>query len=716
VTFSVVILSARADNLVACVRSLLANEPRLAPERIVVVDDGARAEAESCLPPIRWVAGAKPFVFARNANLGIQAAGTDVILLNDDACLLTPDGFSRLADVVGQQPDVGVCSAGIAGVIGNRRQSASPTPGFRYEPSTLAFVCVYVPRDVYTRIGPLDERFTGYGFDDNDYCRRVLGAGLRLGIWDGCVVDHSGRLPSTFRSRPDLRECFLRNQQLFHQKWSAAPPLTETPTAGRVDLLYLACNRLEFTRETFTTLLNTTDWPEVRQLVVYDDGSVDGTAEWLQNECGRTPVPTRFVRTRFGSPVSAMSDFIRSSNAPILAKTDNDAVLPPGWLRQSLAVLDRHPELALLGIEALYPHNEDPNVVRSYAPAEFISGLGLYRRAAFAASQPVAYRKYFGLEEWQVAQGPGLVRGWINPAFPVFLLDRLPIQPWRQLSDSYIRQGWQRPWQGYEPTCTLWHWRWPARQMTPVASSTTTPTGDARFVGALRIKNEAAHVHEVLSRLLEVCGRVVVFDDHSTDSTAAICQSFGSRVTLLSSPFEGLDEARDKNYLLRYILQNPADWVLWIDGDEVLERSGPEKLRVAIDQAGSSAAIFSLRVAYVWNDPHLVRVDGVYGNIARPSLFRLRGQALDRLHFPNSGRAGNLHCGNVPLGLVGERGALDVRLKHYGYLTREQRQIKYAWYTRIDPNNHAEDNYRHLAEIPGARLAPGPLQLVPWTE
>ena len=38
----------------------------------------------------------KPFVFARNVNLGIEAAGdADVILMNDDATQLrTPYGFT----------------------------------------------------------------------------------------------------------------------------------------------------------------------------------------------------------------------------------------------------------------------------------------------------------------------------------------------------------------------------------------------------------------------------------------------------------------------------------------------------------------------------------------------------------------------------------------------------------------------------------------------
>lgn len=479
----------------------------------------------------------------------------------------------------------------------------------------------------------------------------------------------------------------------------------------RVDLLFLACNRLAFTQEAFAALLENTDWNCAQTLHVIDDGSVDGTDAWLESQFGRVPCPVTFRRTRFGSPVAAMAHFIEAATAPLLAKVDNDAMMPPGWLRQSLAVLDRHPELSFLGLEALYPHDPAPDIERGYATAEFISGLGVYRRAAFADSRPQPQGRWFGFEAWQAAQGKRLVAGWIVPALPVFLLDRVPFDPWRSHTQTYVRRGWQRAWPPYPPDSALWRWRWgdePAR-VSPARA------GGEQIVCAMRIKNEAKHIGEVLTRALALCERALVFDDHSTDDTAAICRAFGERVTVIPSPFEGLDEARDKNYLLKQVIALGAAWVLWIDGDEALELSGPDKIRAALQQARDAAA-FSLRIAYVWDDPEHVRVDGIFGRFTRPSLFRLRGQPLARLAFPTTGFGGNFHCGNVPQGLLGRTVELDVRLKHYGYMLAEQRQAKYTWYTTIDPNNEAEDNYRHLAGAPGARYAPSPPAITRWVE
>jgi GT2 family glycosyltransferase len=724
VTYQVVITSRSATNLIACVQSIIEHEPELPRRDIIVVDDGARGRAEAELPGLTWVEGARPFVFARNANLGIAAAGTtDIILLNDDATLVTPGGFTHLARTVRDQPELGICSAAVHGVVGNPRQRPRGANGVRPETKALAFICVYLPRTTLQRLGPLDERFVGYGFEDNDYCLRATASGLQLGIWDGCVVDHTGKLPSSFRTSPRAIALLQQNRRIFQAKWSgrASRPAERADLAvvvddeRRVDLLYLACNRLEFTRETFECLLSNTDWRYVRELFVYDDGSVDGTREWLEQNHSRAPTSISFVRTRFGSPVAAMRHFIEAAQAPLLVKTDNDVMLPPGWLRESLEVMARHPELSLLGIEAMHPVDDRPGTARTYAPAAFVSGLGLYRRAAFAKSRPVVYRRWFGLEEWQQQQGPGLVRGWITPALPVFLLDRVPFPPWSDLSAAYIRRGWQRSWPNYDPACTLWEWRWPS--VAPPRTGGRRPGLGAppRILCALRVKNEAAHFGDVLSRALRLCDRAYVFDDHSTDATVEICRAFSDRVEVFESPFAGLDEARDKNYLLGKVVEAEPTWVLWIDGDEVLERSGPDALRDAAARHPDAAA-FSLWIAYLWDSADQVRVDGIFGRFRRPSFFRLAGQPLPRLRFPSAGPGPNLHCGNVPLGLVGRRLDSNVRLKHYGYMTEEQRWEKYRWYNRIDPNNQVEDRYRHVVATPGAFHAPGPVQLAPWSE
>lgn len=235
------------------------------------------------------------------------------------------------------------------------------------------------------------------------------------------------------------------------------------------------------------------------------------------------------------------------------------------------------------------------------------------------------------------------------------------------------------------------------------------------IVCMMRVKNEARWIREVVKAAKQACSRVFVFDDHSTDDTFDLAADAGAEVT--RSQFEGLDEARDKNFLLAWVkAMCKPDWVLSIDGDELLTLLGSSVIGPVTQNAEGVAAL-SLRVRYLWNDMHHVRVDGVYGTFWRPSLFRLSGQPIE-INFRPTSAGGNFHCGNVPHGLVGHFHKLDADLLHLGYMHREDRIRKYEWYNAMDPHNELEDRYRHIVqgdipEVPSdARLKhAGPLRL-----
>jgi glycosyltransferase involved in cell wall biosynthesis len=234
------------------------------------------------------------------------------------------------------------------------------------------------------------------------------------------------------------------------------------------------------------------------------------------------------------------------------------------------------------------------------------------------------------------------------------------------------------------------------------------------IVGMLRIKNEARWIRASLSSISPLCDRIVVLDDHSDDGTMELCRSFGEPVTVLASPFQGLDEHRDKNYLLTEVMKFNPQWCLCIDGDEILEPSAPERIKTELKH--SSHSCYSLQVIFLWNAPDTIRIDGVYGRFWRPSLFR----ALPDAAFRPTRFGGHFHCGNVPAGLTGSAGTMTGRLFHVGYMCRADRLRKYEWYNRIDPDDEDEDCYRHMVqgdipEVPAhLRLKhAGPLTLAP---
>ncbi len=229
---------------------------------------------------------------------------------------------------------------------------------------------------------------------------------------------------------------------------------------NQVDLLFLTHNRLEFTRESFAALLANTHWPVVSRLYLYDDASEDGTREFLRGAVHHVPVSCEVRLDRFGSPVAALAEFVSRATAPLVAKIDNDTMLPPGWLRYCHQVMIDHPELDLLGIEPMGLGNGDT----PYFRAGHIGGIGLFRRSAFAEGRLIPDQKYFGFQAWQNKYKEKLIYGWLNPPLRVFLLDRIPFAPWSEYSERYVAAGWQRPWPKYSPADNLWNWWEPCRK------------------------------------------------------------------------------------------------------------------------------------------------------------------------------------------------------------------------------------------------------------
>lgn len=223
---SVVIPSKTASNLLACISAVRKNEPGVT---IHVIDDGLDghiARMDSDRGALKFHHGISPFIFARNVNLGIQAAGKDdVVLLNDDAILESRGGFGYMQIIAQNNSEVALVSAttNVAGNPAQHRQTDTHwrllegnTPGNSFP--TVAFICVLIPRRTINAIGLLDERFAPGCFEDNDYCRRVVQAGLKIAIADSCYVDH-GSLRSTFRGEPRAAADLGPARQIYLDKW-----------------------------------------------------------------------------------------------------------------------------------------------------------------------------------------------------------------------------------------------------------------------------------------------------------------------------------------------------------------------------------------------------------------------------------------------------------------------------------------------------------------
>jgi len=247
----------------------------------------------------------------------------------------------------------------------------------------------------------------------------------------------------------------------------------------KVEILYTAWNRLAYTRTTFELLRRNTDWSKVTRLTVYDDGSEDGTREFLEGHEVAELVPAYEVREGgWHSTGATMNDFVALTESEAFVKIDNDVCVPSGWLGVLLSVASRHPGIELLGMEAGWTGAREPRQQRaaySVTAARHIGGVGLMRTKAFETRRPVPLslgkNGRAGFTIWQHRYH--LRAGWVTPDLPVVQLDRIPDEPWASLAASYIEAGWARAWEPYTDDMKGW-WQWLPNDLTRAARASAS--------------------------------------------------------------------------------------------------------------------------------------------------------------------------------------------------------------------------------------------------
>ena len=213
------------DLLRPCIESIRRYTDIREIEVIVVANgctDNTREYVESLGPWARLIWDDRPLGYPRAVNLGIrEASGEFVVLLNNDTELLPQDQNTWLNMLVKffDEPDVGV---------------VGPLEG--YDPFTdsriIIFFYVMIRREVFERVGLLDEIFSPGGCEDIDFSFRAKMAGYR------CVQatdveyrpeasTNRGGVPiwhkdnQTFGKIPEYKRTILRKNNLINaRRWN----------------------------------------------------------------------------------------------------------------------------------------------------------------------------------------------------------------------------------------------------------------------------------------------------------------------------------------------------------------------------------------------------------------------------------------------------------------------------------------------------------------
>jgi GT2 family glycosyltransferase len=250
------------ENLVftrLCLESVLANTREVGYE-LIVVDNGSRdatAEYLSALANrnanVRVVLNGDNLGFGRACNQGMALTrGDNLVLLNNDT-MVPPGWLPRLLAHL-EDPGVGLVGP-VTNRIGNEAEietayrtweefvsfchrHALEHGGEGIDIPVAAMFCLAMRREVFERLGPLDERYEVGLLEDDDYSERARRAGYRIRCADDVFVHHFGEASfGKLVPTGEYAEILRANKRRFAEKWGAPwKPYARRQSDGYRDL------------------------------------------------------------------------------------------------------------------------------------------------------------------------------------------------------------------------------------------------------------------------------------------------------------------------------------------------------------------------------------------------------------------------------------------------------------------------------------------------
>ncbi|MCX8057314.1 MAG: glycosyltransferase [Ignavibacteria bacterium] len=252
-----------------CLLSILKATEKISSEIIVVdnaSDDGSVEIVKKNFPNVKLIESKENLGFSRANNIGLKISqGKYICLINPDT-IVEENTFEEMIQFMERNPEVGLAGCKILNPDGTfqlacRRSFPTPWVAFTkiiglskvfpksklfakynltyldenksYEVDAVSGSFMFFRREVYEKIGGLDETFFMYG-EDLDYCYRVKKAGYKVYYVHSTKIIHF-KGESTKRSNIDELKHFYDAMRLFVKKHFAGSWIIEM-------LLQLAIN------------------------------------------------------------------------------------------------------------------------------------------------------------------------------------------------------------------------------------------------------------------------------------------------------------------------------------------------------------------------------------------------------------------------------------------------------------------------------------------
>jgi FkbM family methyltransferase len=253
------------DCLKPCIESLVKNTDMNKILEVIVVANGCTDKTHEFVASyddtfkLLWFK--EPLGFTKAANAGLkEAKGDYVILLNNDVLLMDNTWLEKLIEPFEKDLKVGL--------VGPEKRYHEMAGG-----DFITFFCAAIRRELFDKIGYLDEIFSPGTCEDVDFSRKAVGAGYKLIKTEGKFpIEH--KYQTTMSEIPGMAEICRRNDKVVYERHNKNPRPKEAfiKTSKPTVLCSISTKDRYFTTLPLAIQAVAVQTVPPDELVIFDDG------------------------------------------------------------------------------------------------------------------------------------------------------------------------------------------------------------------------------------------------------------------------------------------------------------------------------------------------------------------------------------------------------------------------------------------------------------
>jgi GT2 family glycosyltransferase/Tfp pilus assembly protein PilF len=613
---SIIILTHnRLEYTKKCVKSIRKNTPEA--HEFIFVDNGSTdgtvkwlqsqvRENKSC----HLIENKENVGLAKGRNQGINLSQGEFIALINNDVVVSEGWLDRMLQCLNSRPDIGIVgpmsnnvsglqqvaddSYQIADFIDKNAEKFKEQFNHRRIPyRNIAGFCMLFKRTLTEKIGLLDERFDTGHFEDEDFCWRSALEGFQNYIDGDVFVHYAGKKESP------------GDRNIINKKWTLS---MASPEGKKL------------------AVLKSTEFADV----LYQKGLMDQAIEALINCIKLTPDAKEiyYELTRIFIESKRFSEAWEViGTMPDAAKNDLKGLECAGYAKEGLGLDDEAAEYAdrMLSINENYPAALNLKGVLAYKKGEKEKAADYFQKGIDADPGYGEAYTNLGVFYWSMDKKDEalmhLQKGFIlSPTVPdVSSLYYSVIASsgifsdaeadYRKASKLYpnnknlaflsidilIQQGKfdealiqiQDVLVSYGLDDGILNAALDVREkIGPLQIEKASKKGTLSL--CMIVKNEEKYLLQCLKSVRDIIDEIIIVDTGSTDKTVGIAKVFGAK--LFDFPWTG-DFAAARNHSLE---QATGNWILILDGDEVLSPLDFKELKEIIHKKSSSPAAYSI--------------------------------------------------------------------------------------------------------------------------